>query len=278
MASATGPEPVGDQDSRERRPLPPGLDLLWGRREPGRRGPRPGLSTDAIVEAAVAVADAEGLGAVSMARVAKELGFTTMSLYRHVTSKDELLQLMWNASALNAESLVLEGDGWRQRLRHWAIFQRETLDEHPWINEMPLVLPPVAPNSLHFVERAVEAMDNTGLADIDKMRMIGLITSFTLADAKMFHDAKRAATAAARAAEARPDDDRPPAEAAWTYWSLLRELADEDTYPRMHRVAWSVDDGEPPDERAEFEFGLDRILDGIEAYIERVCDRDTPTG
>jgi AcrR family transcriptional regulator len=111
MASATGPEPVGDQDSRERRPLPPGLDLLWGRREPGRRGPRPGLSTDAIVEAAVAVADAEGLGAVSMARVAKELGFTTMSLYRHVTSKDELLQLMWNASALNAESLVLEGDG-----------------------------------------------------------------------------------------------------------------------------------------------------------------------
>ena len=64
---------------------------------------------DGIVGAAVRIADAEGLEAVSMARVAKELGFTTMSLYRYVTSKDELLQLMWNASAQGAESLELEG-------------------------------------------------------------------------------------------------------------------------------------------------------------------------
>src|SRR5580704_15308627 len=94
-------------------PLPPGLDLLWGRRGGGTRGPKPGLSIDAIVETAVAIADAEGLDAVSMARVANELGFTTMSLYRHVTSKDELLQLMWNASAQGAEELELEGRGWR---------------------------------------------------------------------------------------------------------------------------------------------------------------------
>ena len=67
------------------------------------------LSIDAIVAAAVRLADAEGLEAVSMARVAKELGFTTMSLYRYVTNKDELLQLMWNASAQGAEDLVLEG-------------------------------------------------------------------------------------------------------------------------------------------------------------------------
>ena len=85
-------------------PLPPGLDLLWGRRERGRRGPRPGLSADAIVDAAVRLADAEGLEAISMARVAAELGFTTMSLYRYVASKDELLQLMFNASALGAET------------------------------------------------------------------------------------------------------------------------------------------------------------------------------
>src|SRR5580658_3820692 len=98
-------------------PLPPGLDLLWGRRERGRRGPKPGLSVDGIVDAAVRIADAEGLEAVSMARVAKELGFTTMSLYRYVASKDELLQLMWNASAQGAETLELEGTGWRERLR-----------------------------------------------------------------------------------------------------------------------------------------------------------------
>ena len=86
-------------EAREQVPLPPGLDLLWGRRERGKRGPRAGLSADAIVAAAVRVADAEGLEAVSMARVAKELGFTTMSLYRHVSGKDELLQMMWDASA-----------------------------------------------------------------------------------------------------------------------------------------------------------------------------------
>ncbi|HEY5984788.1 MAG TPA: helix-turn-helix domain-containing protein, partial [Streptosporangiaceae bacterium] len=114
-------------------PLPPGLDLLWGRRERGRRGPKPGLSLDAIVEAAIRLADAEGLDAVSMARVAGELGFTTMSLYRYITSKDELLQLMWNASALGAEQLVLDGQGWRPRLRQWAMVQREMIDRHPWI-------------------------------------------------------------------------------------------------------------------------------------------------
>ena len=112
MAEAVSGQPA-------QRPLPPGLDLLWGRRERGKRGPRPGLSADAIVEAAVRLADAEGLEAVSMARVAAELGFTTMSLYRHVASKDELLQLMWNASALGAENLVIEGDDWRSRLRTW---------------------------------------------------------------------------------------------------------------------------------------------------------------
>ena len=90
-----------------------------------------------------------------MARVAAELGFTTMSLYRYVASKDELLQLMWNGSALGAESLVIEGDGWRDQLRAWAVIQRDMLDRHPWITQMPMAAPPVAPNSLHFVERGL---------------------------------------------------------------------------------------------------------------------------
>ena len=89
----------GREAGHEAPALPPRLDLLWGRPERGRRGPKPELSPEAIVGAAVRVADQEGLDAVSMARVAKELGFTAMSLYRHVDNKDELLQLMWNASA-----------------------------------------------------------------------------------------------------------------------------------------------------------------------------------
>src|ERR1700727_715220 len=107
-------EPVASESAAGgKAPLPAGLDLLWGRRHAGKRGPRRGLSADAIVDAAIRLADAEGLEGVSMARVAAELGFTPMSLYRYVTSKEELLQLMWNASARGAETLVLEGDGSR---------------------------------------------------------------------------------------------------------------------------------------------------------------------
>lgn len=247
----------GDEPAR----LPPGLDLLWGRRGRGKRGPRPGLSPEAIVEAAVRLADAEGLEAVSMARVAHELGFTTMSLYRHVASKEELLQLMWNASALGAESLVLEGDGWRPRLRMWATVQREMLDRHPWITQMPLAAPPVAPNSLTFVERGLETLDGTGLTDADKLRIIGLLTSYTLTDARMAYDAVRAARATAAGESGAP----------WTFEALLRELVDEKTYPRLHRIAWSPESDSPPSEREEFLFGIDRILDGVQALIDRVA-------
>lgn len=250
-------------------PLPPGLDLLWGRRERGKRGPRPGLSAEAIVDAAVRIADAEGLEAISMARVAAALKFTTMSLYRYVASKDELLQLMFNASACGAESIVLEGDDWRSRLRSWAIIQRDMLDLHPWITQMRMAAPPLAPNSLHFVERALEALDGTGLADAEKMRAIGLISSYTLSEARMAYDAARAMAALAEAGTAggQPagDGEGPP----FTFESLLRELIDERTYPHLYRLAWAASPAESLSEREEFVAGVDLILDGIQALIDR---------
>lgn len=269
------------------RPLPPGLDLLWGRRERGRRGPRPGLSADAIVGAAMRLADAEGLEAVSMAKVAAELGFTTMSLYRYVASKEELLQLMWNASAAGAEELAIEGPDWRTRLRAWAVIQRDMLDRHPWITQMPMAAPPVAPNSLHFVERGLATMDGTGLSDMDKLRIIGLLSSYTLSEARMTADAVRAGKAAAQAAEAAaqaasPADAAPPAGGPQaggppssgpdgpldSYEALLRELVDEKTYPRLYRIAWEPAPQEPPSEREQFLWGVETILDGVQALIE----------
>jgi AcrR family transcriptional regulator len=269
------------QGQPEQRPLPPGLDLLWGRRERGRRGPRPGLSADAIVEAAVRVADAEGLEAISMARVAAELGVTTMALYRYVASKDELLQLMFDASAIGAESLVLEGDGWRSRLRAWAIIQRDMLDSHPWITQMPMPAPPLAPNSLHFVERALQALDGTGLTGAEKMRVIGLLASYSLNEARMANDAARAAAAAqAQAAQAQAgtaqagtaggqsDGDggqAPPL----TFEELVRELVDERTYPHLYRLAWASSPADSLSEREEFLAGVDLILDGVQTLVDR---------
>jgi AcrR family transcriptional regulator len=242
--------------------LPPGLDLLWGRRQRGNRGPKPALSIDEIVESAIQIADTDGLRAVSMARVAAELGFTTMSLYRYVANKDELLQLMWNASAQGAESLVLTGRGWRAKLRAWALVQREMIDRHPWITEMPMATPPLAPNSLAFVERGLEALDGADLADAHKLRILGLISSYTLSEARMANDAARAAASG----------EPPPT----SYERLLRQLVDEKTYPRLHRIAWAdeVDDNAAGfDEHEEFVFGLDRILDGVAALIARPKSR-----
>ena len=255
----------GQKPNNDSPQLPPGLDLLWGRRERKRHGPKPGLSLEGNRRGRYRCRRRRGVGGGVNGPGCKELGFTTMSLYRYITSKEELLQLMWNASAQGAEELVLDGEGWRPKLRGWAIVQREMLDRHPWITQMPMAAPPLAPNSLTFVEHGLATMDGTNLAEADKLRIIGLISSYTLSEARMAHDAARAA------AQAREDTDAEPPP-SWSFEALLRELVDEQHYPRLHRIAWSADIGSDPsgfEERQEFHFGLDRILDGVESLIER---------
>ena len=244
-------------ESDEQTVLPPGLDLLWGRREVGRRGPKPGLNVEAIVAAAIDIANAEGLAAVSMARVAKAVGFTTMSLYRYVTNKDELLQLMWNASADGVLEFELEGESWRSRLLSWAMAQRDAIARNIWIVQMPMATPPLAPNSLTWMELGLEALDDTGLEHGDKMRVLGLIASHALIDARMAFDAQQAMGAGAK-----PVD----------YTTILREVIEEERFPRLHRIAWSGEADQPEpggDPYAEYRFDLEVMLDGIEALIAR---------
>jgi len=149
------------------------------------------------------------------------------------------------------------------------------LDRHPWITQMPMAAPPAAPNSLHFVERGLETMDGTGLPDAEKLRTIGLLSSYTLSEARMAADAMRAAKAATAAGAARvaePDapviDDGAPTPPE-SFEALLRELVDERTFPHLYRLAWSSSGADPLSEREEFLAGIDLILDGVQAHIDR---------
>ena len=170
---------------------------------------------------------------------------------------------MWDASAQGAEGLVIEGDDWRARLRMWAIMQRDVARpaslDHADADGGAAGRAELA----YFVERGLETLDGTGLRDADKLRMLGLLSSYTLSEARMAYDAARAAKQAEAAGE--PDATAPPP----SYEAMLRVLIDEETYPRLYRMAWSAESGEQDDERTEFFFGLDRILDGIQAFIDR---------
>jgi Tetracyclin repressor-like, C-terminal domain len=154
------------------------------------------------------------------------------------------------------------------------------LDLHPWVTQMPMAAPPLGPNSLRFVERGLAAMDGTGLSDTEKIRVIGLLSSFTLSEARMAADAMRAATAAMAAAQAEaadaeavqagPEADGPPGPPQ-SFEALLRELVDEQTYPRLYRLAWGPEPENPPSEREQFLSSVDTILDGVQALIDRTA-------
>jgi len=237
--------------------LSPALEILWGRRSPGSRGPRAELDVDRIVAAAVEIANADGLEAVSMARVAKALGFTTMSLYRHVPSKDDLLQLMWNASARSLGDWTPEGDTWRERLTAWALRQRQVIEDNIWITQLPMSTPPLAPSSLAWVELGLAALDEVDAPDYVKIRVLGLISQHGLIDARMAYDERRARELA----------DGTGAET--DYGVLVRELADPATYPRLTRLVRSEPPAESPDDdpHAEYLFDIGLILDGFEVSI-----------
>ncbi|MBW9207452.1 TetR/AcrR family transcriptional regulator [Mumia sp. zg.B17] len=245
--------------------LPDELALLWGRRSGGRRGPRPELDASAIVAAAVEIADTDGLNAVSMARVAKQLGFSTMALYRHVANKDELLSLMWNESASVAQRVELTGDGWRERMQSWATLQQQMLADHPWLAQMPMSNPPMGPSAFAWLERGLDALSGTPLSDGEKLQAVGAISAYSLAEARMAYE--EATAAARRRAAGKP---------VVAFENVIAVLADPETFPNLARLAATLSPmpavGEAGYEEygeASFGFGLDLLLDGIAALIER---------
>jgi AcrR family transcriptional regulator len=238
------------------------LEMAWGVRERPHKGPRPGLSLERIVAAAVRVADAEGLAAVSMTRVATELGTAAMSLYRYVSAKDELLALMVDAAygpapAGPPEAAGPDGTGWRAGLSRWAWAMRDRIQQHPWALQIPISGLPSLPAEVAWFEEGLRCLAGTGLAEDEKGSAIILVSGYVRNAAMIGADIE----AAIRASGKTPDE--------WmsSYARTLTQLADPQRFPALAKfiAAGVFDRADPPE--AEFTFGLDRVLDGLAALI-----------
>ncbi|XVS63490.1 TetR/AcrR family transcriptional regulator [Actinosynnema sp. CA-299493] len=239
--------------------LPADIALLWGLRETPRRGRKPSLSVPEITRAAIEVADAEGLAAVSMARVAQQLGNSTMALYRHVKSKDELLKLMSDAAL--EDPPPMPSDGWRAGLTLWATSVLSTFRRHPWYARIPLSGPPVGPRNLAWFDRALGTLADTPLNEEEKVGVVmGLLT--------FVHGEMRLTAELAESFLVNPEAFGP------SYARALRRVVDPRRLPALGRVveAGVFDHDTLYDERdvdADFRFGLDLYLDGVAAYLAR---------
>jgi AcrR family transcriptional regulator len=239
--------------------LPADIAAMWRLRETPRRGPKPSLTLDDIVGAAIEIADAEDLAAVSMARVAERLGNSTMALYRHVKSKDELLVIMSDA-ALERPDPMPEGVDWRTGLTFWADGVLTAIRRHRWYAKVPISGPPAGPNNLAWFDSALGALKDTGLPEEAKVGVVmGLIT-YVQGEIRMAFD-----LAAGYA-------DNP--DAFQRFGSTLRRVADPRVYPAVARTveAGVFDEAGSfeEDNEADFDFGLQLYLDGVAAFIERV--------
>jgi AcrR family transcriptional regulator len=236
--------------------LPADVEAAWGLRAHPGKGPKPGLSLERIVAAAVKIASRDGLDAVSMSRVAADLGASTMSLYRYVNAKDELVKLMIDA-AWGPPPAAAPGEGWRAALARWAWAMRAVLRRHSWAARVPISGLPIMPNEVAWFEQALTGLRDSGLTEAEKASVIMLVSGYVRTLAITEADI----AAAVAASGAAPDE--------WmaAYPRMLTKLADPGQFPALTTfiAAGVFDRADDPDD--EFTFGLERILDGIEALV-----------
>jgi AcrR family transcriptional regulator len=249
-----------DRDSRDQRAHERVRDITDHGRKPSRRVR--GLSRGEIVRAAIKVADAEGAEAISMRRIARELNAGAMSLYWHVASKDELLDLMQDA--VEGEQQMPEPTGdWRTDLRAMALAQRAALHRHQWLMDFIGGRPPLGPNTLRNMDRALAAIDTLGLGTETALNVLSAIGTYVVgAVLREFRESKvqqRDEEVLARMTAG---------EALEILTSHVERLRATGRFPFFLRV---FDEGIDPDAEetrdARFEFGLDCVLDGIAARL-----------
>ncbi|WP_067686824.1 TetR/AcrR family transcriptional regulator C-terminal domain-containing protein [Nocardia jejuensis] len=236
------------------------MSLLWREvlpARPGVRGPKQTVSVDTVVRTGVAVADRDGYEKVSIRTVAAELGLRPMSLYTYVPSKEALIVLMVDAVAAEDAPISPELPV-RERMSAIAGQVRTEILRHPWLLEVPPWRHVLGPGRQRRYERQLAAIDGIGLSDIDMDRVIAVLSEFATGNARM-------AVAAARSAHEMTD-------AQWweVHGPLLQQVMPAEQFPISSRVGSAA--GElhqaPGDPHGEFDFGLNRLLDGIESMIE----------
>jgi AcrR family transcriptional regulator len=242
------------------------LELLW--RVPGastrgpkqQRGPKQRSSVDAVVAAAIEIADAEGIGALTMRAVATKLGLTPMATYTYVPGKAELVDLMLDSVYQEMSRADPTELPWRDRVATIAAENRAMLIRHPWVAYLPTTRPPLGPGVAAKYEHELRAFDGLGLDDLDMDAALTFVLGFVTSVARIAIDTERAAA------------DSAISDHQW--WEraapLLAEVFDAQRYPlaarvgavagQTHESAYSADHA--------YEFGLARVLDGLARLIE----------
>lgn len=235
--------------------LPRGIALAWGVAANPQRGPKREMSVERIVDAAVELADADGIGAVSMAAVASALGFTPMSLYRYVSAKDDLLLLMQEqATGVPPESLR-ELEGWRDRLLGLYAEQVLLYQRHPWMLSVPITGSPITPNSSAWLDASLEALEGTPLSSEERVAVALAVTG----NARWCGIVQAGYTEQSRGSGLAPD------EVAVRESELYDRVITADEFPALRRA---IDDGVFLSPADPFRFGMERVLDGVAAYID----------
>ena len=255
------PEYLGRGDARR------SMDLLWGRSQPATRGPKAALALETVVRSAIELADAEGLAALSMRRVAERLEMGTMSLYTYVPGKAELLDLMVDTvyGERIEEAAVDPGSSLRERLEalardQWAFFQR-----HPWTLSIASGRSVLGPNEADSYDRSLSVVVDLGIPARDAVAIVDAISMFVRGAAR---DAAEAAGAEAATGKT---------ELEW--WTerdaYLNEVMTPERFPTLTRLGAGGGFDVPPDTENynvrfivdDFGFGLQRLLDGIEEHV-----------
>ncbi|GAO09598.1 putative TetR family transcriptional regulator [Streptomyces lydicamycinicus] len=231
---------------------------LWERLDRPAPAPRATLTPQKIAAAAVRIADTDGIEAVTMRRLATELGVAPMAAYRYVSGKGDVLDLMTDAVYADLQ-LPDDLENWREVMRAHALRTREIVLRHPWLIQIssPQALRALTPSRMASAERALSSLDGLGL-DVDTMMaVVGTVASYV-------HGAVSAECAQYSLMQEQGWDS--PDDLRIALGPQMRYLMSTGRYPTYHRYLREAVHKDDPQWR--FETGLDSVLDGIAARLD----------